>query len=159
MVAEVQQTATTAATIKPPVEVILEQYKLYVEMADRVSARRVEASKFYLSLLSALLAVISLASIPARLTPIIFATAAALGIILCLVWGINLESYRALNSLKFKVIHELEQQLPFQCYQREWEVLRLDPKRTYVRLSRVEQFVPLVLMVPYIVLLIMATKL
>ena len=30
---------------------LIEQYKMYVEMADRVSARRADTNKFYISLL------------------------------------------------------------------------------------------------------------
>ncbi len=41
-------------------EIILEEYKLYVEMADRVSARRIETNKFYITLLTALLAILTL---------------------------------------------------------------------------------------------------
>ena len=40
-------------------EIILEQYKLYVEMADRVSSRRAETNKFYISILSGILAVLA----------------------------------------------------------------------------------------------------
>lgn len=38
---------------------LLDQYKLCVEMADRVSSRRIQTNQFYLSLLSALLAIVA----------------------------------------------------------------------------------------------------
>jgi len=38
---------------------ILEQYKLYVEMTDRISQRRDQSNRFYSALLTGLLAVIS----------------------------------------------------------------------------------------------------
>ena len=41
-------------------EHLLEQYKLYVEMADRVGTRRAQTNRFYISLLSGLLAVLSI---------------------------------------------------------------------------------------------------
>jgi hypothetical protein len=42
-------------------EHLLEEYKLYVQMADNVSARRAQANQFYISVLSALLAVVAFA--------------------------------------------------------------------------------------------------
>lgn len=139
-------------------ELLLEQYKLYVEMADRVSARRTDASKLYISLLTGLLVVIPLVleqGTPVDMQNIAFLAMGFLGLALCSVWILNIRSYKQLNSLKFKVIHEMEQKLPFPCYDREWEILREEKEsRSYLRLSKIEQYVPLLLMIPYLILLI-----
>ena len=37
---------------------LLEQYKLYVEMADRVSQRRDQSNRFYVTIVSALAAIV-----------------------------------------------------------------------------------------------------
>ena len=138
-------------------ELLLEQYKLYVEMTDRVSKRRIEASKLYISLLTGLLGLLSIVSIPADFQKFVVVAISILGILLCLVWIINIRSYRELNSLKFKVIHEMEQNLPFPCYKREWDILEQEShKRSYLRLTRIEQYVPLVLLTPYIILFVYA---
>lgn len=137
------------------VGLLLEQYKLYVEMADRVSNRRTEANKFYVSLLTGLFALFSLVSIPANFQEIMIAGISVLGITLCFVWIVNIRSYRELNSLKFRVIHEMEQHLPFPCYDREWEILKEEAhKRNYFRLTRIEQYIPFLLLIPYIILLV-----
>ena len=105
-------------------EYLLEQYKLYVEMADRISERRMQTNKFYISLLSGLLALLSiLVSVGKLNQTLIFVIVSLLGIALCILWHINIRSYRQLNSGKFKVIHEMEQDLPFPCYDKEWEIL------------------------------------
>ena len=76
---------------------------------------------------------------------------AFLGLVLCGVWFINIRSYSQLNSGKFQVIHEMEQQLPYHCYAREWEILgRGRENKKYLPLTHVEQFVPFVLAVPYL---------
>jgi hypothetical protein len=138
---------------------LLEQYKLYVEMADRVSSRRIDANKFYISLLTALIALLSLVNISMEFTRAVFAAVAILGIILCTVWLINIRSYKQLNSLKFQVIHEMEKQLPFACYAREWQILKQNPAgKKYLRTSHVEQYIPLILLIPYIVLLFYALQ-
>jgi hypothetical protein len=140
--------------------VLLEQYKLYVEMADRVSARRIDTSKFYITLISGLLLIVPVftnTSVAVETQKIAFQIFSLLGILLCGVWIINIRSYKELNSLKFSVIHEMEDLLPFGAYKREWELLRKDPKKTYIRLSRVEQFVPLLLVTPHIIIFLLVT--
>jgi hypothetical protein len=128
-------------------------------MTDRVSARRIDASKVYSSLLTAILVVVPFAigtNTPPDVQKLVFLLMAFMGIALNILWIINVNSYRQLNSLKFQVIHEMERELPFACYSREWQILQ-DKKgnRNYVRLSRVERYVPLLLLVPYLVLLVM----
>jgi len=137
---------------------ILEQYKLYVEMADRVSSRRVQMASFYTSILSALLALLSITSNKDLFQgpqSFVLLTIAMLGLCLCFVWAANINSYKQLNSLKFKVIHEMETYLPFPCYGKEWKILKEDKnRRRYLRLSAVEQYIPFILSIPYFCLLI-----
>jgi len=136
---------------------LLEQYKLYVKMADNVSSRRAQTNIFYISLLSGLLAVLSMAykgGTPHD-TPNLVFLAAVLGIILCCVWSVNIRSYRQLNSGKFKIIHAMEQRLPFPCYDMEWEILGEGKEgEKYLQLTRVEQYIPAILAVPYLILII-----
>ncbi len=139
-------------------EHLLEQYKLYVEMADRISDRRERTNRFYISLLSVLLALLSIAvgrNILDGFQTVVFMIIGILGLGLCILWNINIRSYRQLNSGKFKVIHEMEQDLPFSCYDREWEILVEGKEaKTYLQLTRVEQYVPIILAVPYLLLFI-----
>jgi hypothetical protein len=133
---------------------LLEQYKLCVEMADRISTRRSQANTFYISLLSAMLAILSLV-IERKLysgsqsTLLLFTS--MLGSALCLTWYVNIESYKQLNSMKYQVINEMEKQLPFPCYTREWDILKADRirKKKYIRLTDVEKIVPLIFAIPY----------
>ena len=127
-------------------EHLLEQYKLYVEMADRVSQRRGQANAFYVSLLLALLAWLTFLAdrdfSSAAQDAVLVGTGVA-GIFVCFIWYVHIRSYQQLNSGKFKVIHEMEQLLPFPCYDREWELLGVgQDKRKYLQVSVVEQFAP-----------------
>lgn len=135
-------------------EHLLEQYKLYVEMADRISERRMRTNKFYISLLSGLLVLLSiLVNVGNFNQSLIFVIVSILGIALCVIWNINIQSYRQLNSGKFKVIHEMEQDLPFPCYDKEWKILgKGKEKSKYLQLTRVEKYIPLILSIPYIFL-------
>ena len=133
---------------------------MLVQHAIYIQDERADASKFYASLLTVLLAVILLIvekGTAPDLQRVTFLTIGILGLVLCFVWSVNIHSYKQLNSLKFKVVHEMEQKLPFPCYKREWQILEQEKStRSYLRLSQVEQYVPLVLMVPYLILVIYA---
>lgn len=139
-------------------ELLLEQYKLYVEMADRISTRRAQTNRFYISLLSGLLALLSIVVTRegfSGILSVIFMAIAILGIALCFLWYVNIRSYRQLNSGKFKVVHEMEQHLPIPAYEREWEILgKGKESKKYLQLTRVEQFVPFILSIPYLLLLV-----
>jgi len=139
-------------------EHLLEQYKLYVEMADRISDRRERTNRFYISLLSVLLALLSIVisgNILDNFQVVVFMTIGILGLVLCCLWNINIRSYRQLNSGKFKVIHEMEQLLPYPCYDKEWEILGKGKEaQKYLQLTRVEQWVPIILALPYLLLFI-----
>lgn len=143
----------------PPSEQ-LEQYKLYVQMADKVSERRIQANTFYITLLTGLFALLSIVverGLVSNVQASLFAAVGLLGILLCFIWWTNIRSYRQLNSGKFKVIHEMEQDLPFRCYAREWELLKEGKQhKTYFPLSHVEQYVPLLFTIPYLALLLVA---
>jgi len=141
----------------------LEQYKLYVEMADRISIRRENTNRLYIALLSALLAFFSLTLrlnisifVDLRATnSILFLSVSVLGIALCFLWYINIRSYRQLNTGKFKIILEMEKYLPFPCYGKEWEILGEGKEsRKYLQLTRVEKYIPIILSIPYFLLLI-----
>ena len=140
---------------------LLEQYKLYVEMADRISARRVQINSFYISLLSGLLAIISVFGNKdlfyqfkeTKLQYITLFLVGLLGIILCWVWQSNIRSYKQLNSAKFKVIGEMEKHMPFSVYKREWDVLKEDREyKAYVEQTIVEKYIPFILAAPYLIL-------
>jgi len=147
-------------SVDKTVDWLLEEYRLYVEMADKVSARRIEASRLYIALLTGLLAVIPFIleqGTPASIQKTVLISMGFLGLALCCIWTLNIRSYSQLNSLKFRVIHEIEQRLPFPCYEREWEILKEQhDSRSYLRLSKVERYIPVLLMIPYLVLLIYA---
>ena len=137
---------------------LLEQYKLYVEMTDRVSTRRAHTNRFYVSLVSGLLALLSIVAgrgdfgdIP----DIVFVAVAGLGTLLCVVWYVNISGYRQLNRGKFQVIYEMERHLPFQPYDREWEIIKKKKDgKTYFGVSKIEQYVPLLVALPFLVLLV-----
>lgn len=141
---------------------ILEQYKLFVEMADRVSERRLKTNQFYIGIISGLLGVLAFIlqgtsiELLTKHKDSSIMVIASLGLALNLIWFINIRSFRKLNSGKFKVIHEMETLLPFQPYEREWDIIkRGDKKDDYFQLSRIEQYLPITLALPFCILLLL----
>jgi hypothetical protein len=138
-----------------------ELYKLAVEMADRISARRVFANTFFLTVNTGLAALLG-ANNDLRWY------GSVAGIVFAFSWWWLLQSYRKLNSAKFAVILEIEQELPYPLYSREWRRLestrapaRVWPPaatwawvRGYHELGTVERVVPLAFAAIYTVELI-----
>lgn len=124
-------------------EHLLEQYKLMVEMADRVSARRMQANTFFLAVNTGLLTVFATLAKENILRGLVGALPIGALLILCYFWAQIVGSYRQLNSGKFQVIHQLERMLPAAPYAAEWLAMGEgnDPKR-YRPLTHVEIWVP-----------------
>jgi energy-coupling factor transporter transmembrane protein EcfT len=139
-------------------KIIFEQYKLYVEMADRISQRRAQTNQFYLTILSALVVILSFIvsnHLYAKILNLVIVVVGVVGILLCIIWYYNIESYKQLNSGKFKVIHEMEAALPFAAYKREWEILGKGKKRKiYFPITHIEKYLPLIMVGLYVLLII-----
>jgi len=69
---------------------------------------------------------------------------AVMGVVLSLSWWIVIRSYRQLNSGKFRMLHELEEQLPYRPFSREWQFLGEGKDlKLYSRLTTVESILPI----------------
>ena len=126
----------------------LEIYKLHAELADRVSQRREGANRLYVSLLVGL--VVFLAALLRFGTgdaseQVVLCTIGAFGVLLSVSWLGVLHSYRQLNSEKFRVLHELEKELAFPFFTKEWDPAEEGEKSNrYWRLTKVERSLPII---------------
>ncbi len=131
---------------------LLEQYKLYVEMADKISSRRASANEFFLTINTLLLSGLSLTSglRPTGTNLVLPIFAAIAGISFCVVWIQTVRTYRTLNGVKFDLIGKVESRLPATMYATEWRVLSARGDTGHYRaLSDVEKWVPVVFMLLY----------
>lgn len=132
------------ADVEPP---ILELYKLAVEMADRISARRAGANALFVSLQSASVAALGFLAARSPAPPDAILVAVCLvGVIGAGSWFLLLRSYRDLNRAKFEVILAMEKQLPVQIFGDEWHSLKKDPVKKwrprYAELGTLERLSP-----------------
>lgn len=141
---------------------VFEIYKLCVEMADRVSARRTAANSFFLTIHTGLLATIGLfgsgatAVLNKREFFLVLGTVA--GFILSAAWWLLLKSYRDLNGAKFQVINSMETTFPVKPFTQEWRILKEDQVKSwrtrYAEQGWVERSVPAVVGVLYLLVLL-----
>lgn len=129
-------------------EVFFGQYKLYVQTAENVSEKRQTANTYFLSLNSFLLVLSGyLTTTDFKLWNAIMVIA---GIVICFLWIFNLQSYRSLNTSKYKVICNMEKKLPVKLFDDEWKFLgRGEEVKRYLKLSVVEQGVPIIFIFLY----------
>ncbi|QUR69548.1 hypothetical protein F6B93_02685 [Mycobacterium spongiae] len=144
---------------------MFEQYKLAVEMADRVSARRATANTFFLSIQTGLAIALGAFAVNdgvqdnANPDSFVLTLAAVAGVLIASSWWMLLRSYRDLNSAKFAVINNLEEKyLRVHLFKDEWEHLKQDRakawQRRYAELGQIERLVPSLFALLYLVLAI-----
>ena len=130
---------------------LVEQYKLYVQSAENVSARRVASNRYLLTINAALVALYGLQSANfgqdcwTLLIPVV-------GIPVSLLWYLIIESHADLNRVKFDVIHELEQRLPAAMYKYEWRLADGGRGKAYRAVTTIERWIPILFAALHVVL-------
>jgi len=134
---------------------LFEQYKLYIKSAEKTSDRRQQANNYFITINTALISLIGL------FFQIKFfenntwikSLLAFVGIIICVVFWYLIRSYKQLNTGKFKVIHQIEENLPLVLYKHEWKVLgEGKDKKVYYPFSHIELLIPWIFGLIYFVL-------
>ncbi|MDR6321987.1 RipA family octameric membrane protein [Actinoplanes couchii] len=149
-------TSTSASAYEGPGEkyqaAIMEQYKIYVEMADRVTARRSLHNTFFLTANTAAitLSITFFQSLSKNGNLLLFPLSVVL--FQCVAWFWILRSYRQLSSAKFRVIGVLEEKLPASPYWlAEWKAIGSGKSsRLYLPITQIEQWTPLIFGLAYI---------
>jgi hypothetical protein len=131
---------------------LLEQYKLCVQMADHISSRRQISNAFFLSINTALVAIINLFD-PSFCGQIGLIAVCVAGLVMCTAWYSLLKSYRSLNSSKFTVIQAMEKYLPTKPYTAEWTCVGCGKdSKLYWPFTHIETSVPWVFFFLYVIL-------
>lgn len=136
---------------------LFKQYKLYVEMTDRISNRRQSANSFFLTVNTAVIAIVGYIQLgqAAGTNHAFYWLVSIAGMVLCYTWYRLICSYKGLNSGKFEVVRLLEKKLPAAPYDAEWESLEKgkNPK-LYHPFTRVEMVVPWVFFILHLSVLL-----
>ncbi len=124
---------------------IIEIYKIYLQMADKISDRRQSANSYFLTINTVIVGLISYMSFGAIIKNFhpFYGLISIAGMLICYSWYRLIRSYKDLNSSKFKVVHEIEKQLPISPFDDEWEMLgRGKDKSKYLPFTKIEMRVP-----------------
>ncbi len=140
-------------------QLLLEQYKVFLQTSEDLIVRRQNVNNFYISLNSAMVALftgllaIDFQSDVRVLVGLVFAI---MGIALSVSWIKTLVGYGNLNGSKMKIISMMEKQLPASMYDAEWAALsdRLN-KNKYVSFTENEKRVPYIFIAIFILIFIL----
>ena len=121
-------------------------------MADKISDRRVNSNNFFLTLNSAIVAFSVLFEYEKEVLVSI------IGLFIAVLWIQTIANYKKINSYKFKVINELEKELPSKPYNYEWHIMgKGNDKEKYRRLTDIEKLIPKIFILIYIGILLYYT--
>lgn len=125
-------------------EHLLEQYKLCIEMANKISDRRIITNNFYLTINTAILSVYGLIKGKNNHQMVLLAF---IGLIVSYSWCCIINSYKRINSAKYTTINKIEEELACCPYQYEWDIVCKYP--SYKRFSDVEKYIPYIFMISH----------
>lgn len=128
---------------------LLEIYKIHAIAADDVSRRRDSANRMYLAATTAIAVVMGIAmrggtgEIPTWIVTMILSV---MGALIQSAWIDVINTYKQLNSCKFKVLHEIEEDMAYPFYRKEWEYMKQgqDPL-VYKKMTVTEKKLPVLL--------------
>ncbi len=130
---------------------LVEQYKLYVEMYDRHSARRLLANTFFLTLHAIFISALGISLHNAtNLSQAGLLAFPLIGLlVLCYAWWRMVQYYRRVTTAKEIVIHAMEKRLPANpASDAERQAMSTD--RPYNSLKRMELILPFIFASLYI---------
>ncbi len=141
-------------------QLLMEQYKVYVEMADRVSARRGLAHTFFMTFHAIILGVLGVTlSHEQSIYKVGFMLFPLLGLlVMCYGWWSLVQYFRRTMRAKTMVIAELEKRLPSSP---SWEAERkaMGRENPYGPLKRMEVVLPFIFALLYLFSFVYATHL
>ena len=124
-------------------EALIGQYRLYIQQAEAISARRHSASMVFLTLSLTLVVIAAFSG--ERLSGAGAAAFYLAGVLTQILWFLLARSYRNLNSAKYKVVGLMEKRLPASPFwAAEWKALGEGKNwRSYIPVSAIEHTAPL----------------
>lgn len=134
-------------------EALLEQWGKCVDMANGISDKRISSNGMFLTIESALIALITFTLDWKSLV------LSVLGIVVGVFWCLSIRYYKHLNAVKYQIINAIEDKLPAAPFREEWERLtqkKRNGKAKARSLSNYEMALPIILIVVFVACIIVA---
>lgn len=138
-------------------QILLEQYKVYIDKMNQVSEQRKNNSNFYITLLSGMLVILAFIvsnNLYLEILHLILVCIALFGIALCIAWYFQIRSHKQLFNVKYSIIKEIEKKLEFPIH--DTELRELERQKLFFSLLGVESIVPVLLGIAYVILFIIS---
>ncbi len=134
------------------VQHFFDQYKLYMEGIEKISDRRENANKYFVTINSGL--IVAVTFLLQHVDDFFFKPGMLVllvtGAVFSVIFYFLINSYKQLNTGKFAVLHAMEKRLPVQMYTDEWIALgEGKDKRKYFPFSHIERSIPIIFGVLY----------
>jgi len=115
--------------MKEEKEIEFEQYKLFIESAEKTSDKRITQNNIYLTINLAFISYISTQNFDIKQAIIMI----IIGILICAIWFCTIDNYSKRNKIKFEIINESEYG---KLYKEEWKRISvLTSLTTYEKIS------------------------
>lgn len=109
----------------------LENYKIFMESAEKNSDRRVTQNNIYLTINLAFISFLCTQNLDLKHNIVVL----GVGLLICIIWFLTIINYSKRNKVKFDIINESEYG---KLYKEEWKRISiLTPLTTYEKFSSI----------------------
>ena len=109
----------------------IENYKIFIESAEKNSDRRVTQNNIYLTINLAFISFLCTQNLDLKHNIVVL----IVGLIICIIWFLTIINYSKRNKVKFDIINESEYG---KLYKEEWKRISiLTPLTTYEKFSSI----------------------
>lgn len=102
-------------------KLVVEQYKLYMEMLDRSTRRRMDTNTLFISINALMVTITSLFN---KGNTLAMCLVCLTGYLFSCIWYVLLCNYNIVNRAKWDVINELEHHLPCNPFETEYPIMK-----------------------------------
>lgn len=124
-------------------EIILEQYKIAIDGANKISERRWAMNNLLITLNWWILTFLWVFKDDYKMILI----GCIFWFFVSVIWALKIKSYKEINKAKFEVINLIERNLPIKLYEEEWRIFK---KANNWSITEHEVWIPVILVIIYI---------
>ncbi len=131
------------------------QYGAGISMLAQTNIRRTATARFFITLVSGLIGLLTIINRPGLDTAMQLWTTdlvSGFSILLSCIWFMSIRSLRHMAKIQRSLLSEMEEQMPFAFISRQQQ--QIEQESGWLNPGKIEQYVPLVMMIPALLILI-----
>ncbi len=121
-----------------------EQYKSFIESAEKMSEKRINQNNIYLTFSLAMFSFVSVS----KLDKISFYIICILGILISIVWFVTIDNYSKRNKIKYEIINEYENRNKLKWFNEESKRISV-----LTNLTLLEKILPISFIIIYLIII------